>query len=273
MAVDPLSTAHRTGVELVEVDDKGQRSGNPFTEPARSRGRPPQHQRRFGGRCGVLPREALRCSIPSGERSARPGYWLATGGSSAIAVAARRRLFRDGESGAGTRRLPPSVALLLIGAERLMRIDTPTRGRRFELDDWSRAVAERPTAAEQVLAEHGKRIADAVFREPAEPYRPVHDTDCSTCDHVGAKAASESPSSARTYEAVRLELREEVVEERQLDLQGVPAPAFPRVGALGVEAEERGRDPVGGGESPPDGVEHADEGGGVGTGDERPPGR
>ena len=61
---------------------------------------------------------------------------------------------------------------LLIGAERLMRIDAPTEGTPIELDDWSRAVAELPTAAKQVLAEHGKRIAEAFFREPAEPYRP-----------------------------------------------------------------------------------------------------
>lgn len=61
---------------------------------------------------------------------------------------------------------------LLIGAERLMRIDAPTQGTPIELDDWCRAVAELPTAAEQVLAEHGKLIADAFFREPAEPYRP-----------------------------------------------------------------------------------------------------
>ena len=61
---------------------------------------------------------------------------------------------------------------LLIGAERLMRIDAPTQGRPIELDDWSRAVAELPTAAEQMLAEHGKLIADTFFREPAEPYRP-----------------------------------------------------------------------------------------------------
>ena len=61
---------------------------------------------------------------------------------------------------------------LLIGAERLMRIDAPTQGTPIELDDWSRAVAELPIAAEQVLMEHGKLIADAFFREPAEPYRP-----------------------------------------------------------------------------------------------------
>ena len=61
---------------------------------------------------------------------------------------------------------------LLIGAERLMRIDAPTQGKPIELDDWRRAVAELPRAAKQVLAEHGEAIADSFLRRRAEPYRP-----------------------------------------------------------------------------------------------------
>ena len=61
---------------------------------------------------------------------------------------------------------------LLIGAERLMRIDAPPASKNIELDDWRRAVSELPAAADQALAEHGDAIADAFFTEPAEPYRP-----------------------------------------------------------------------------------------------------
>ena len=61
---------------------------------------------------------------------------------------------------------------LLIGAERLMRIDAPTTDKAIELDDWRRAVAELPGAADQALAEHGEAIADVFLTEPAEPYRP-----------------------------------------------------------------------------------------------------
>ena len=68
-----------------------------------------------------------------------------------------------------------------------------------------------------------------------------------------------------------LAVQSHVVEERQLDLQEAPAFAF-RAGALGVEAEQRGRDLVRRGERPPDGIEHADAGGGLER-DERPTGR
>ena len=66
-----------------------------------------------------------------------------------------------------------------------------------------------------------------------------------------------------TYRGV-LAVQAHVVEEGQLDLQEAPALAL-RAGTLGVEAEEGGGHLVGGGERPPDGVEHVDVGGGVGT--------
>ena len=61
---------------------------------------------------------------------------------------------------------------LLIGAERLMRIDPPKQPKPIELDDWSRAIADLPQAAEQVLSVKGESIADTFFREPVEQYHP-----------------------------------------------------------------------------------------------------
>ena len=70
---------------------------------------------------------------------------------------------------------------LLIGEERLMRIDAPAQEVPIDLDDWSRATAELPTAAEQVLAEQGKRITDAFFRKPVGPYRPYAGPKSDNC--------------------------------------------------------------------------------------------
>ena len=79
------------------------------------------------------------------------------------------------------------------------------------------------------------------------------------------RQVSFSTSSRYRLPLADLAVQTHVVEERQLDSQEAPALAC-RTGTPGVEAEERRRHPVGGGERPPDGVEHADVGGGIGTG-------
>ena len=61
---------------------------------------------------------------------------------------------------------------LLIGAERLMRLDVPMAGRPIELDDWKRSVAELVPAAEQVLEDQGCGVAEMFLSAPTEPYRP-----------------------------------------------------------------------------------------------------
>ena len=61
---------------------------------------------------------------------------------------------------------------LLIGAERLMRLDVPSAGLPIELDDWKRSVAELVPAAQQVLEEQGHSVAEMFLSAPTEPYRP-----------------------------------------------------------------------------------------------------
>jgi uncharacterized protein len=61
---------------------------------------------------------------------------------------------------------------LLIGPERLVRIDVSKVLPKIELDDWRSAVAILPDAAHGAVAENGERIAEMFLREPVEPYEP-----------------------------------------------------------------------------------------------------
>ena len=61
---------------------------------------------------------------------------------------------------------------LLIGAERLIRLDAPMAGRPIELDDWKRSVAELVPSAEQVLDDQGYGVAEMFLSAPTESYRP-----------------------------------------------------------------------------------------------------
>lgn len=62
---------------------------------------------------------------------------------------------------------------LLIGEERITRINAPTCERKIRLDDWSRAVAELPDAANAALDEYGQTARSKFLVEPAAPYRPI----------------------------------------------------------------------------------------------------
>lgn len=64
---------------------------------------------------------------------------------------------------------------LLIGPDRIIRADAPTSEQKIEMDDWMRAVAELPPAAQQDLDRLGDDIAQTFLSEPAEPYTPVID--------------------------------------------------------------------------------------------------
>jgi len=62
---------------------------------------------------------------------------------------------------------------LLIGADRVFRADAPATKEKIEMDDWTRARAELPGAAEVALDAHGPAVAAAFLKEPAEAYTPL----------------------------------------------------------------------------------------------------
>lgn len=63
---------------------------------------------------------------------------------------------------------------LLIGADRLLRIDAPTSEQKIEMDDWIRARAALPPAADQALMEKGGEIRDKFLYCPAGAYSPLY---------------------------------------------------------------------------------------------------
>jgi patatin-like phospholipase/acyl hydrolase len=77
----------------------------------------------------------------------------------------------------GAMRLQSQNALgqagLLIGPERLMRIDVPKQIPMIELDDWRSAVALLPGPAAGAVEGSGDRVAEMFLREPATPYVPI----------------------------------------------------------------------------------------------------
>ena len=68
-------------------------------------------------------------------------------------------------------------ARLLIGADRVVRIDAPTTEAKIEMDDWKRAVDELPSMAETATLEMGPIVAARFLREPAASYEPIRMTD------------------------------------------------------------------------------------------------
>ena len=62
---------------------------------------------------------------------------------------------------------------LLIGAEHLMRIDTPASKEKIRMDDCKRASAELPGAAEAALDKMGATVAESVLKDAAAPYEPL----------------------------------------------------------------------------------------------------
>ena len=77
----------------------------------------------------------------------------------------------------GAMRLQSQNALgqagLLIGPERIMRIDLPKTVPPIELDDWRSAVNLLPGPAAQAVLTAGDRAAATFLRERAPPYTPV----------------------------------------------------------------------------------------------------
>ena len=62
---------------------------------------------------------------------------------------------------------------LLIGADRVIRVDAPVRNGGIRLDDWTRASQELPEAASTALIEKGDTVAAMFLSELAVPYKPV----------------------------------------------------------------------------------------------------
>lgn len=74
---------------------------------------------------------------------------------------------------------------LLLGADRVHRIDAPPTAKPIELDDWVRAHAEFPSAASAVIGRCGDYIASTFLKAPAQQYRPIQTADRSKTDHTG----------------------------------------------------------------------------------------
>jgi hypothetical protein len=64
-------------------------------------------------------------------------------------------------------------ARLLIGPERIVRLDVPEEIPRIALDDWQGAVTHLPAAAESTLSFDGDRVRSMFLTESVEPYAPA----------------------------------------------------------------------------------------------------
>ena len=61
---------------------------------------------------------------------------------------------------------------LLIGADRIVRVDAPEREKPIQLDDYVRASRELPVAAIEALEKYGESVKSLFLQEPAIPYDP-----------------------------------------------------------------------------------------------------
>ena len=62
---------------------------------------------------------------------------------------------------------------LLIGRDRVIRVDAPTVADPIKLDDWRRAVAELPTVAKAAAKDSGPEICDTFLAYPAAKLRSL----------------------------------------------------------------------------------------------------
>ena len=62
---------------------------------------------------------------------------------------------------------------LLIGADKIIRVNAPTCEKEIGLDDWSRAVEELPDAANAALVKFGETAESTFLVDAAAPYRPI----------------------------------------------------------------------------------------------------
>lgn len=64
---------------------------------------------------------------------------------------------------------------LLVGRDRVIRVDAPTDADPIKLDDWRRAVAELPNAAVVASSDAGPEISATFLAKPAAQFRPMID--------------------------------------------------------------------------------------------------
>ncbi len=64
-------------------------------------------------------------------------------------------------------------ARLLVGAERVLRLDPPAFSPAIEMDDYLRAKSLLPPAGAAVVGEHAQQIMSRFLYATAEPYVPV----------------------------------------------------------------------------------------------------
>ena len=80
-------------------------------------------------------------------------------------------------------------ARLLIGADRVIRIEPPPAEAAIRLDDWERAHAELPGAAADAVDEIGPEALDLFLAQAADRYRPA----AGGGDELGAASAALRP--------------------------------------------------------------------------------
>ena len=93
---------------------------------------------------------------------------------------------------------------LLIGQDRITRIDAPVSDRPIGLDDWKRATTELLPAAEESVDRSGESIASTFLTSRAENYQPFHvseisDTPCiNSADNASALNAIKEANNHET---------------------------------------------------------------------------
>jgi patatin-like phospholipase/acyl hydrolase len=65
-------------------------------------------------------------------------------------------------------------ARLVVGTDRIFRLDSPRVTNPIELWNWARAKAELPGQGEALLAEHADRLRAEFLYGPAAPYAPIY---------------------------------------------------------------------------------------------------
>ena len=118
--------------------------------------------------CFAVPRERVCIlSLGCGEESYSVGKSKVLGGGRFawvdIICAAMRLQSQNALGQAG----------LLIGADRIVRVDAPATDDKIALDDWSRASEELPEAANAALMRDGERVVATFLSDFAVPYVPI----------------------------------------------------------------------------------------------------
>ena len=62
---------------------------------------------------------------------------------------------------------------LLIGRDKVTRLDRPEGAERVDLDDWVKARELLPDEARAVAEQHANQISETFFARTAVPYEPL----------------------------------------------------------------------------------------------------